>query len=523
MKKILKPLLLCCLAIVIIAGCKKNEFSDVGDGTVEAKEHTFNRATKIFDLGSELKSNIAAAEGVKFVYAYLQRSDKPDSLIHVTDNKGVISPTYELVIPITAFPVNNMSTVKGVKVLVKQGNNSSLEGFVPIVYFDPALPQFSTFPTSINADLNGNPTAIVGTIKSAYGIKQVDILDDYQTENTYVLANSITGIANVKEYALNYAYNYRKAAQHIKVRAIDIYDQVNELIIDMPVDVSIFKPTFKSFPSSIATTATSVAGQITSITGLKKVDIYDDRNGTYQLLGTVNNLNGVKTYSYNGAYSFAMRAEHVKIIAVDTEDLQSELIIPISVTYLSKLYRDVTMTAQTAGTATIFFDSNGTTGGNCELNASELTMAFLFYGTGNGPTFYAPTNTTNVASNFRCNGASWVLSRPAAEFRATRFRVLLSSVAAEKSIYDDFANGNLDDLASRLNGLTISSSGPRYDANSTSASLFNTNTGSNLIAVKIPDIGNPNASKFAIIHVKEVMVGTPVGNSAIKFDIYIQK
>ena len=100
MKKILKTLLFCFLAIAIIAGCKKNEFSDIGEGTVEAKEYIFNRATKTFDSGDELKSNIAAAEGVKFVYCYLQRADKTDSLIHVTDNKGVISPTYELAIPI---------------------------------------------------------------------------------------------------------------------------------------------------------------------------------------------------------------------------------------------------------------------------------------------------------------------------------------------------------------------------------------------------------------------------------------
>ena len=522
MKKILKPLLLCCLAMAIIAGCKKNEFSDVGDGTVEAKEYTFNRATKIFDLGSELKSNIAAAEGVKFVYCYLQRSDKPDSLIHVTDNKGVILPTYELVIPITAFPVNSMSTVKGVKILVKQGNNSSLEGFVPIKYFDPALPQFSAFSASINADLNGNPTAIVGTIKSEYGIKQVDILDDFQTENTYVLVSSITGIANVKQYALNYAYSYRKAAQHIKVRATDIYNQTSELIINMPVDVSIFKPKFNNFPASIATTASSVAGQITSVTGLKKVDIYDDRSGTYQLLGSVANLNGVKTYNYTGAYAYAMRAEHVKIIAVDTEDLQSELIIPINATYQSKVYRDVVMNAQTTGTATIFFDTDGTTKGNCELNASELSMAFLFYATSSGPTFYAPTNTTNIASNFRCNGVSWVLSRPAADMRATRFRVLLQSVTAEKLVYDDLAAGKVDDLVGRLGALTISSSGPRYDAAAAPTSaIFNTTTGSNLIAVKIPDVGSAATFKLALIHVKEANFNA--GNSTIKFDIYIQK
>ncbi len=523
MKKILKTLLFCFLAIAIITGCKKNEFSDIGEGTVEAKEYIFNRATKTFDSGDELKSNIAAAEGVKFVYCYLQRADKTDSLIHVTDNKGVISPTYELAIPIAAFPVNSMSTVKGVKVLVKQGNNSSLEGFIPIKYFDPALPQFSAFPTTINADINGLPTAITATIKSEFGIKQVDVYDDYQSENTYVLVNSITGIANVKEYALNYAYTYRKAAQHIKLVATDIYNQTNEIVIDMPVDVSIFKPRLDNFAASITPNtsgSTAVTGDISSITGLKQVDIYDDRNGTYELLSSTNGLNGVKTYNYNGSYTYAMRANNIKIIAVDIEDLQTELIIPLNVTYLSTLYKDVVMNAQTAGTNTIFFDADGSTKGNCDLNASEATMAFLFYATSSGPTFYSPTNTTNVASNFRCNGASWVIGNPSV-MRATRFRVLLPTVAAEKVVYDEIAANSFDDVAARLGSLSISSSGPRYDANTAgTSSLFNATT-ANLIAVRIPDVGNPSSSKFALIRVKEANFSA--GNSTIKFDIYIQK
>jgi len=526
MKKILNILSFCCFATLIIIGCKKNEFSDVGEGTVSAPEYTFNRATKTFDLGDELKSDISAADGVKFVYCYLVRTNKTDSLIHVTDNKGAITPTYQLAIPLAAFPVNSMSAVKGVKVLVKQGNNTSLEGFVTIKYFDPTVPQFNAFPTAITADLGGGATAIGGNITSDYGIKQVDILDDFQTENVYVLVNSITGINNLKQYALNYAYTYRKAAQHIKVRATDIYNQTSEIIINMPVDVSIFKPKFLNFSASVTPNtsgATAVNGQITSVTGLKRVDIYDDRDGTYKLLGSTNNLNGVKTYTYNGSYNYAMRAEHIKLIAVDTDDLQSELVIPLNVTYFSKVYRDVTMTAQTAGTNTIFFDTDGSTKGNCELNASELTMAFLFYATSSGPTFYAPTNTTNVASNFRCNGVSWVLSRPAADMRATRFRVLLPTVTAEKLVYDDLAAGKLDDLATRVGALSISSSGPRYDAAATpSSSIFNA-TNANLIAVRIPDIGNPNSSKLAVIHVKECAVAPTVGNSTIKFDIYIQK
>lgn len=526
MKKNLKPLLFCSVAIAILAGCKKNEFSDTGEGTVNAQEYTFNRATSSFTSGNEVKATISATEGVKFVYCYLVRSNATDSLILVPNYDGATSSNYELTIPLSAFPIHNMSKVKGVKVMVKQGNNSSLEGFINIKYFDPTVPQFSNFPSSITANLSGGTTAIAGSITSEYGIKQVDIYDDYQTENTYVLAHSITGIANVKEYALNYAYTYRKASQHIKVIATDIYNQTNEVIIDMPVDVSIFKPKFFDFPANLTPNtsgATTFTGKITSVTGIKKVDIYDDRNGSFELLSTTNGLGGVLTYNYSGSYNYAMRAEYIKVIAVDNEDVQAELIIPLNVTYLSKVYRDVMMNAQTAGTNTIFFDANGTTKGNCDLIASESTMAFLLYyvSSSTRPTFYSPGQTSGVANNFKCSGAGWVQNNPSV-LRATKFRVLQTSVTAEKAVYDAFEAGGLDDLAGKLSSLNISANTAAYDATAaTSSSIFNATT-AYLIAVKIPDVGvGATTFKYALIRVKAATVDA--GNSTIKFDIYIQK
>lgn len=527
MKKILKPLLFCFLAMAIIAGCKKNEFSDVGDGNVEVKEYTFNRATKTFDLGNELKSNISAAEGVKFVYSYLQRTDKPDSLIYVTDNKGVVSATYELAIPIAAFPVNNMRTVKGVKVLVKQGNNSSLEGFVPIKYFDPALPQFSSFPATLNADLNGGATAIKGTIKSEFGIKQVDIYDDYQTENTYVLVNSITGIANVKDYALDYAYTYRKAAQHIKLIATDIYNQTHELIINMPVDVSIFKPKFEAFPASIATTATTIAGRITSITGLKKVDIYDDRSGSYALLSSQDNLAGTKDLNYSGAYTFKKRAEHIKIIAIDNDDLQSELIIPINVTYQSVVYRNVEMNAQGVATKVAFL-KNGTTISTCELSANEANLYLIFGAQSAGPLFFNPLTaaTGSIAANLKCNNVGWTAGNTTV-IHDTKFRVLIDGGSTgQTAIYRLLESGEIDDLSNAFfaaNSIsTPGSNNPRFDAVAApTTSVFNKTT-ARIIYAKITD---PSTSvvKNALIHVKDAVAEANVNNSTIKFDIYIQK
>lgn len=531
MKRILKPLLFCFLAIAIIAGCKKNEFSDIGDGTVETQEYTFNRATKTFDLGNELKSNISAAEGVKFVYCYLVRTNKTDSLIHVTDNKGAITPTYELAIPITAFPVNQMSDVKGVKVLVKQGNNSSLEGFVTIKYFDPALPQFSAFPTSLTANLGGGTTAVAGNIQSEYGIKQVDIYDDYQTENTYVLVNSITNIANVKQYALSYAYTYRKAAQHIKVVATDIYNQTNELIIDMPVDVSIFKPRFLNFASSITPNTsgtTPITGTITAVTGLKQVKIFDDYQGAYVEVGSLNNLNGTLSYSFSYAYTFRKRAQHVKLIAIDNDDLQTEFIITLDYNYGSVVYRDVVMsgqgTASVGSTNSIFIDQTGQVVGNCQISANDETMAFLMYGTGSGSTasmvFYSPTNTATVYANFRCNNVQPIRSTTAV-YKATRFRILTTGTAVNDKIYDDIASGNIDQLdAAYFTGIAApsGSTAPSYHA---SSQVFNL-TNASVIYAQIPN--NAGVLKNAIIKVKELNVNTTTPTfSTIKFDIYIQK
>jgi len=529
MKKILTPLLYCCLALAIIAGCKKDDFSDVGDGTITAQEYTFNRATKTFDLGNEIKSSISAAEGVKFVYCYLVRTTGTDSLIHVTDNKGAITPTYELSIPITAFPVNNMSKVKGVKIMVKQGNNSSLEGFVNIKYFDPDLPQFSTFPSSITADLNGGATAIAGNIQSEYGIKQVDIYDDYQLENTYVLVNSIANTNNAKQYALNYAYTYRKAAQHIKIVATDIYNQTNELIINMPVDVSIFKPQFKSFAADITPVVggtTPVSGQITSITGLKKVELYDDRNGSYALLST-KTLAGQTSYNYTENYQFKKRAEHLKIIAIDNDDLQTELIIPLNYTYQSVLYRDVEMNAQSIGTKTGFL-RNGNTIGNCELNANEANMYLIFGAQSSGPVLFNPATaaTGSIAANLKCNNVGWSPTNTSV-IHDTKFRVLIDGASTGQSaIYDLLENGEIDDLSNTFfssNSISNpSSNNPRFDAAAApTTSVFNATT-ARVIFIKITD---PSTSvvKNGIIHVKEGVAANPIGNSTIKFDIYIQK
>lgn len=521
MRTLLKSLLYLFAGMVVLSSCKKTETAGMGSFT--ADDYTFNRATKSFSDNKNVTAQITSSDGIRYVYAYLIRSNATDSLIAVASPNNATD--YTFTIPTASFPLNNMSKATGVKVLAKQADNSTVEGFIKITYFDPAFPQLKDFPVKLTADLNGGNTAIIGNITSDYGLAQVDIYDDYQTENTYVLSNSITNLSGAKQYALNYAYKYRKASQHIKVVAKDIYGQSSELIIAMPVDVTLFKPKFVSFPASLTpnlSSPTAFTGTITSVTGLKRIDIYDDYQGAYSLVSSLSNLNSSLSYNLNYSYTYRKRAANLKVVAVDLEDVQSELVIPLNVNYGTVLYRDVMMNAQTTGTNTIFF-TDGTTAGNCNLNASEATMAFLFYGTSTGPAFYSPTNTASVASNFKCNGTSWSIANTGA-LRATRFRVLVPGTTGIDNVYAQYNANNIDvidDAFFTANGIAApGSSSSRFDATAAATTaIFNT-TSAYLIYVRIPDVSG-TGYKNAILRAKEATSTT--GTSTIKFDIYIQK
>jgi hypothetical protein len=525
MKRFLKPFAIILAFCPILLSCKKEKVKD-NSSSFSAEEYTFNKAIKKFTLGTSVNAQLSSSLGLRFVYCYLTRTNATDSLIYVTDNTVDNPTSYELKIPLSSFPVNNMSKATGIKIMAKQTDNSTIQGNIKITYFDPALPQLSNFPASITANLTGGNTAIKGNIASAYGIKKIDVYDDAKKENTYELITSITDLNDTKDYALDYAYKYRKAAQHIKVVATDIYDQTTEQIINMPVDLAAFKPNFVNFQSGITPNlngSTPITGSITSATGLKKVDIYDDYLGSYVLVNSIANLNGSLAYNLNYNYTFRKRAAHIKLIAFDNDDLQTEKIIPINFTYNTELYRDVLMNAQTTGTATLFFIDNGTTKGNCELNASESTMSFLFYGTSTGPAFYSPTNTTNIASSLRCNGTSWVVGNTS-NLRATRLRVLVPGSAGIDNIYARYNAGTIDEIDDdffNVNSVAApAGSSVRFDPSvAATSSIFNIST-AYLIYARVPN-STGTTYKNVLIRAKEVV--SSVGTSTVKFDIIVQK
>lgn len=525
MSTLFKSLLCLFTALVIVSSCKKDDSS--ATATFTAEEYIFNKANQSFSPQADLKAQITAPTGIRFVYCYLVRSGATDSLL------TVVTPSdqpkeYTLNIPSAVFPLNGLSKVTGVKVMVKQTDNSTIAGFINIKYFDPELPQLTDFPTTLTADLDGGTVAIAGNITSMYGLTQVEIYDDYKTENTFELVATVDDLNSGKLYALNYGYTYRKAAQHIKLVAKDIYGQSSELIIAMPVDVSLFKPKFVNFPVAITPDmngSVAVTGNITSLTGLKRIEIYDDYQGAYTLVSTISDLNASLNYTLNYDFTYRKRDANIKIIAVDMDEVQSELIIPLTVNYSSILYSDVTMTAQSTGTNTIFFSGTGTTLGNCELNASEAAMAFLFYGTGSGPAFYSPTNTSSVAGNFKCNNTAWTITNPAS-LRATRFRVLVpGTTAGIDNVYAQYKANNLDVIDDSFflteNAIAApGSSSAKFDAIATPTTAIFNLTSAYLIYVRIPDAGGATY-KNALIRVKEAT--SAAGTSTIKFDIYVQK
>jgi len=511
--------------LLLITACEKNELLH-NVGTIQAETYTYNQATTSFDLGDQVTAAIAAPQGIRFVYCYLVRGNATDSLIHVT-NATLDNPTqYQLQIPGSAFPKHSMQQVRGIKVLVKQADNSSIEGFVSLNYYDPEKPYFQDFPISIQADLDGGKTPITGLVQSAVGLQKIELYDDYQKEGEYHLLQTFTDLQSSKAYRLEMDYSYRKAAQHIRVVATDIFGQQQELIIAMPVDLSAFKPIFEAFPQKVTPIigqAVMIAGQIKSIAGLKEIEIYDDYNGAFTLIHKIDNLQAATMYDMNYSYNFRKRAQQLKIIAIDLEGLRTELLIALDFEYQTILYRDITMSAQTLGTQSGFLSDNGRTISNCDLPAHESDLSFLFYATANGPTFYSPTNTGSISANLKCGNSPWVIGNAGA-LRATRFRVLVNeSSIGVTEIYNLYKQQELEDLSNEFfvarSILAPGSSGPRYEANGApSATLFNL-TSANLIYTRIPT--GATTFKNALIQVKDIHVDG--GNSTIRFDILIQK
>lgn len=522
MKRINFRILLVLMVALVFSSCKKDN-SGISKDVISSPEYIYNKATKKLSPDGDLTVTIASPDGIKNIYSYLIRGNKTDSLVNVF--YGAVQEeanNFKYVISTGAYSASDLSQIRGIKVLIRNNADAVTETFVKIDYFDPSKPNFKDFPLSIDANLSGLATPIRGKVLSEQGIKQVDVYDDYQKEGTYVLSKSFTGIDGVKEYALNYDYTYRKASQHIKVVATDIYNQQSELIINMPVDMSVFKPKMLNFPDKV-TSETAFTGKITSVTGLKKIEIYDDKTGSYELIDTKANLSSSTDYSFSYTYTLRMRASNIKIIAEDLEGVQAELIIPIDVTYGSVLYRNVEMNAQNAGTKTALL-RNGTTIGNCALTANEANIIMLFGNQSAGLTLFNPASAGSYPASLKCDNGGWSIANPAGIHKMV-FRVLVKGTNdGVNTIFSTLESNSIDDLSDSFFSTagTPGSNTPRFTtgAANTSTNLFNLTDGK-LLYAKLTN-QQTSITKNVLIHIKDANVDGNT-NSTIKFDMYIQK
>lgn len=430
MKNIFLPFIVF-LATLFITGCTKTDSNVKGvPDEVTSVEYEYNTATKKFTPEGDVTAQIISPTGVRHIYSYLIRSDAPDSLvnIHFASDASTAGNT-NLVIPASLFANINMSSVTGIKLMIKHLDNTSHEDFIKVSSFTPEMPTLKNFEESIVPDDN-DMVHITGDAHSSNGIVSIEIMDDSQGD--YTVVHTISNLNNATDYSVDYNYTYRPNAGNIKIILTDKFDLKAEVIIRMPI-------------------------------------------------------------------------------------------LPY------EIYQDVMMGAQGTSNVTvnnnIFFLATGTTLGSCEIPANEATMDFLFYGTSSGPTFYSPSNTTNVARNFRCNNVPWEIANPS-DLKATRFRVLTPGSSTEvDNIYSNFASNSIPDLDDEgfFDGVPVpSSSTVRYiePPGATSTSLFNT-TDTYLIWVRVPGAGG--SFRNALIRAKEVVAASTAGLSTIKFDIYVQK
>jgi hypothetical protein len=290
-------------------------------------------------------------------------------------------------------------------------------------------------------------------------------------------------------------------------------------------------PVLRNFPDTLmpdlAGGKTTVAGEVSSESGLSKIVLEDDYKGDFSPVDSVTGLQGVKDYSLSYNYAYRQYATHLKVIATDIYGLTTSFVITMPVLPYD-VWKDVTMMAQgtsSAASPNCFFMESGTLTGTCDISGHEPEINFLTYcNTSPAMYFYSPTNTANVAKNFKCSGTAW--APDVTTMKATRFRVLVPGSAATDAIYAAY-NANaittLDDaFFDGISDPSASSSKFIADESQEGSSVFNL-TSAYLIWVRIPVDGG--GYKNGLIRVKAVDVNSDSGSqglSTITFDLMLQ-
>ncbi|MBK0382349.1 hypothetical protein I5M32_05185 [Pedobacter sp. SD-b] len=224
------------MLVLGMIACKKdkdnvsNGLSSIKD-VVTTNDYVYNLATKKLTPDTSINANIKSEIGLKFIYSYLIRLQKSDSLINIAYVPADSKNDYDLMIPVSAFGKANLSTATAIKNVVKRVDNSTDQSIIKLTSFQPPLPKLENFPDSKLPDVN-NKILITGKASSETGLKKIEILDDSQ--GAYTVVTTISSLNGAKTYDVNYTYTYRANTANLKIIATDNFDIKAEYIIKVP-------------------------------------------------------------------------------------------------------------------------------------------------------------------------------------------------------------------------------------------------------------------------------------------------
>lgn len=263
--KLKLTLLIICISA--LAACKKDKAAEKGLTELTAKEFSYNMALKAITPDEVINGDISAASGIKQIYGYLIRLNKTDSLVYRSTQEVINQTNFHFVIPTENYATANLEKMQGIKLMIRDMDNSTFEGFIKVTAFSPPMPQLNNIPTRLLPDENGK-IMITGTASSENGIKEITIYDDYQGVDA--LVDKIELLNKEKTYDLNYTYTYRKNASRLSVTVTDLYGLKVTSIINIPLlNYNLFKGIEMMANGTTASPSTSsfFMGETGTVTG----------------------------------------------------------------------------------------------------------------------------------------------------------------------------------------------------------------------------------------------------------------
>ncbi len=521
MKQINKNFLFVFLLVAIsMAACKKDKTGGTG-GNIETGDYIFNNVLKTFNP-STITGTARSQDRNAIVFYYLKRDKKTDTLIkqdYLSEKPSEYNFSFSNneMQKLTAM---DMSIVTGIRVLIRNENQTTYEKTMKITYYDPAAPQLSNFVTSLTPTMPGL-TDIKGTITSEPGLAKVYFYDD--STGAYTVIDSIS-VNNSKDYSLDYKYAYRMFTKNLKVEAVDIYGLKSSTIItftNVPFNPSI-TPSAEIFYYALPDGGAIISGSIECYSNISEIKVYQVKGARETLISPAGIVvPAAKTYDFSITdFPYEAGVDTCKIVVKD--DAGRTGTSKITLNELPYYYwKNVTMTAQGnatgGGTASFFVGGNiagSPTLGNCEVVGAGIDSKidfFVFCNSSNVFSFYNPSPTSaSTISSYRCSGTSWAPTT--SNLRTTYLKV----VAAGNNLYSKYPN--LSDLSTASTGLATPTSG-----NTAQSSSFNVSSAYLINGTINPPSGG--AAKNILIKVNSLNIQTNPDNplSTINIDIMKEK